>query len=460
MNRNRLIGDRAFYKRITKLATPIVIQGGVTNLISLLDNVMVGQLGTEMLSGVAIANQLLFVFNLGIMGLFSGIGLFTSQYYGKADENGLCRTLYAKRASGICFLALSIAAFLLLGKQMISGYIRFAGSEGSAEVAGACAWTYLCIMLVGLLPFSVAQLYGTTLREVNQTVPAMVGSSVAVGLNILLNYLLIFGKFGFPALGVTGAALATVLSRFAEMLIVTVWAYTSGGAFIRRSWKRMSMPQRLVGSMAMRTAPLVLNEVLYAASYAVIGQCLSTRGLTAIAASNITSNVTQLFNTVLYALGVSLGVVVGNLLGAGRFDEARQTNSRMIVLAIGVCVVLGIVLMPVSLWFPKLFNTTDDVRLLTGQMIRVIGYTLPIRAFTHLAYYTLRSGGRTLLTLAFDGGYVTLICMPITLLLAHFTGFSALALFAVSLIAELSKAILAGIWIRKGVWVRNIVSET
>ena len=458
MKQSGLIGSRQFYKKILALATPIVIQGGVTNIVSLLDNVMVGQLGTEQMSGVAIANQLLSVYNFGILGALAGIGIFTAQLFGKHDEDGLCHTLRSKRVVGVAFTAAAILLFLLSGRGLIDAYIRYAGSEGSALLAGSSAWEYLCIMLIGLLPYTVGQIYGTTLREVNRTIPAMVGSVAAVLLNLFLNYLLIFGKWGCPCLGVRGAAIATVVSRFVEMLIVVVWAYLCGERFIRRSWRRLRIPGALLKSMAVRTAPLLINETIYAASYAAIAQCLSTRGLAAIAASNITTNITQLFNVILYALGASLGIVVGNLLGADRFDEARETNSRMIALAIAVCVVFAVILMPVSVWFPRLFNTTEEVWNMSSAMIRVVAYLLPIRGFTHLAYYTLRSGGRTMLTLAFDGGYVTLICLPITYLLATFTNLPAVPLFAVSLAAELSKSVLAAIWIKKGVWVRNIVA--
>ena len=457
MHRSSLIGDRRFYRQIFALATPIVIQGGVTNLVTLLDNVMVGQLGTEQMSGVAIANQLLFVFNVGVIGALAGIGIFTAQFYGKRDEAGLCHMLRCKRVTAVAFTAISIAVFLLLGRAMIDGYIRFAGSEGSALLAGESAWTYLTIMLVGLLPFSVSQVYGTTLREVGWSIPPMVGSVVAVLLNLLLNYLLIFGKWGCPQMGVRGAAIATVASRFAEMLIVVVWAYCSDEDFIRRSWVRKPMPKGLLRSVAVKTAPLLVNETIYAASFAAITQCMSTRGLAAIAASNIATNITQLFNVILYALGASLGIAVGNLLGANKFEEARETNSRMMALSIGACIVFGLVLLPASRWFPNLFNTTDEVRRMSGEMIRVIAYLLPIRGFTHLAYYTLRSGGRTMLTLAFDGGYVTLIVLPVTYLFARFTNLSATPLFAISLATELSKSVLAAVWIKRGVWVRNIV---
>lgn len=459
MKQSGAFGDRQFYKKIFALAAPIVIQSGATNLVNLLDNIMVGQLGTEQMSGVSIANQLFNVYNVGIVGALAGIGIFTAQYYGKGDEDGLCHTLRSKRIVSVGVTVLAVLVFLLFGQDLIASYIRNTENAGSAALAGRCAWEYTCLMLIGLPPFAIGQMYATTLREVNRTIPAMVGSVTAVVLNVLLNYLLIFGKWGCPALGVRGAAIATVISRFVEMAVVTVWAYRCNEPFFRRSWKRMKMPAGLVRNMTVRAAPLLINETIYAASYAAITQCLSTRGLTAIAASNITTNITQLFNIILYALGASLGIVVGNLLGAERYQEARQTNSRLIVLAVGICVVFAVVLLPVSVWFPRLFNTTDTVREMAGQMIRVIAYLLPVRGFTHQAYYTLRSGGRTMLTLAFDGGYVTLICLPVTYLLARFTGVSAVTLFAVSLAAELSKTVLAAIWIRKGVWIRNIVSE-
>ncbi len=458
MKQNVLISSSQFYKWVFSLATPIVIQGGVTNLVSLLDNVMVGQLGIEQMSGIAIANQLLFVYNVGLIGALSGIGIFTAQFFGKQDQDGLCHTLQSKRIVASVFTVLSIAVFSIYGRDLIGGYIRYAGSAYSAKLAADSAWSYMCIMLIGLMPYAVGQIYGTTLREVSRTIPAMVGSVAAVLLNLILNYLLIFGKWGFPALGVRGAAIATVISRFAEMLIVVLWAYLCKEPFIRMSWKRRRIPHSLLRNMAARTAPLVVNETIYAASYAAIIRCFATRGLAAIAASNIANNITQLFNVILYALGASLGIAVGNLLGASNFDEARETNTRMIALAVEVCAVFTLILLPVSVWFPRLFNTTEDVWQMSGQMIRVIAYLLPVRGFTHLAYYTMRSGGRTMLTLAFDGGYVTLFCLPIIWLLATFTDLSAVELFAVSLAAELSKSVLAAFWIKKGIWIRNIVS--
>lgn len=457
--KTQLLGDRPFYRRVVKITLPIVIQGGITNLVTLLDNVMVGQLGTARMSGVAIANQLLNIPFFGILGALSGIGIFTAQFFGKDDPKGLKYTFRCKVFTGILSLLFFMTVLFVFGDELIGLYIRFAGSEGSEAVARESALQYLILGTISLAPYVIGQVYATTLREINRTVSPMVASLAAVILNLILNYLFIFGKMGLPAMGVRGAGYATVISRVVEMLIMILWAAVRIPVPFRGFLRCGRMQPGFLKRVLARSAPLVLNEVLYCLSSAVIVWTISTRGLDAVAACNIATNVTQFFNVVLYSLGASLGILAGNLLGAGLFEEAKLTASRMIALAIAVCIFFGIVLIPVSIGFPRLFNTSDEVRKMAGQMIRVIAYMLPIRAFTHQAYYTLRAGGRTYLNLLFDGMYLTFVSAPICLALAVYTGIDPVALFAVSLASELSKAFLAAIWIKKGIWVRNVVSS-
>lgn len=460
MQHRYFIGDRFFYKQVFNLATPIVIQSGVVNLVSALNNIVVGQLGVEKMTEIAISNQLLTVFNVGLVGALAGIGIFTAQFYGIRDEKGLCHTLRLKRVVAGLFTVFAIIFFLVFGAALIHGYLQYTDESAEAEIIANNALSYMRIMLFGLIPYAIGQVYETTLREIGRTVPAMLGSIISVLINLLLNYVLVLGKFGFPTLGSSGAAIATVISRIAEMMVVTIWAYLCGERFVSRSWLRLPISRRLMHNILMiSTAPLLANEIVYAASNAAILQVLSTRGIAAIAASNIAISATQVVNVIIYGIGTSLGIMVGNQLGSGRFEDARTTNARLIALAIATCFLCGLILLPLSSCFPKLFNTTEEVQKMSSQMIRVIAYLLPIRGFTHLAYYTLRSGGRSILTLMFDGGYLTIVCLPVTYLFAVFTGLSAVMLFTVSLIAELSKFVLAAIWMKKGIWIRSVVSD-
>ncbi|MEN6417426.1 MAG: MATE family efflux transporter [Clostridiaceae bacterium] len=451
------VGDRTFYRMVSKLATPIMIQTGIVNLVSLLNTVMVGQLGTEKMSGVAIANQLLNVSNVCVAGAISGIGIFTAQYYGKRDNEGLQQTFRFKIAASILLTFLSVAVFLPFGPALIKTFIH----SGDAAQTMSSAWEYLKVMMIGLVPYALSLSYSTTLREMHATVLPMIGSSVAIVTNLVLNYALIFGQLGCPALGAVGAGIATVASRFAELviLIIGVQIKRAKNAFLRIGNLLAPIPLPLLKEMTLRSAPLLLNETIYSASYAAVVQSLSLRGIAAVAAYSIASNVTQLFFIVLISVGVSLGILVGNQLGAGHFDEARVTNTRMTALAIGVCVVTGFVLLPVSVWFPRIFNITEEVRQITGSLIRVVACLMPIRGFTHSAYYTLRAGGKTMHTLFYDGGYVTLICLPVTYILAHFTSLPIVPLYAVCLALELSKSIVGYYWVKKEIWVRCVVFD-
>lgn len=452
-------GSGAFYKTTASLAVPIMIQLGVVNLVNLINTVMVGQLGTDLMSGVAIANQILNVSTVCINGALLGIGIFTAQFYGKRDNEGLAHTFRFKLIVSLLLTLLSILVFFVFGKQFIGSFIHSAGAE--AATTASSAWSYMLIMMAGLVPYSLSQAYASTLREANQTLPPMVGSSVAVLTNFILNYALIFGNLGCPALGAPGAAVATVMSRFIEFGIIAVWAHANGkkNLFLKDAYRFKPIPAPLLKDMAARSMPLLINETLYAASNAMIVQCFSLRGLSAVAAISIASAVTQLFMVALLSVGPSLGIIVGNDLGAIRFDEARSANRRLTWLAVVVGCITGAVLVPVSLWFPGVFNTSAEVRDTAGQLIRVAALMMPVRGFTHAAYYSLRSGGKTLHTLFFDGGYVTLIELPLIYILAHYTALPIVTLYAAGLAAELSKCGIGYHWVKKGIWICNVVPD-
>ena len=225
----RYIGDKAFYRRVLGVALPIIIQNGITNFVSLLDNIMVGQVGTLQMSGVSIVNQLLFVFNLCVFGAVSGAGIFTAQFFGSQDHEGVRHTFRFKFLVSVGLVIVGTAVFLLAGQPLIRLYLQGDGDPRDVAITLAYGSDYLRIMLLGLLPFALASAYSGTLRETGQTMVPMVGGIVAVFVNLIFNYILIFGHFGAPAMGVRGAAVATVLSRYVELAIVAGWTHLKSG---------------------------------------------------------------------------------------------------------------------------------------------------------------------------------------------------------------------------------------
>ena len=189
---NRFIGDRAFYRRVFGVAIPIIIQSGITNFVSMLDNIMVGQIGTVPMSGVSIVNGILFVFNLCIFGGTAGAGIFTAQFYGSGDDDGIRHTFRFKILLSLVLGFLGIAIFLAGGTSLIGLYLTGEGDAAMASDTLQHGLKYLHVMLWGLIPFALTTTYSSTLRECGESVVPMVGGVVAVFVNLILNYVLIF----------------------------------------------------------------------------------------------------------------------------------------------------------------------------------------------------------------------------------------------------------------------------
>lgn len=462
--KERYIGDRAFYKMVLLIAFPILIQNGITNFVSLLDNIMVGQLGTEQMSGVAIVNQLLTVFNLCIFGAVSGASIFSAQFYGQGNHDGVRNTF---RFKIVCCGFLAIAGFfvfLLWGNPLIHLFLHDS-SNGDIQMTHAAGMQYLFIMLIGLIPYTATQIYASTLRETGETILPMTASVIAVFLNLFFNYLFIFGKMGCPRLEVAGAAVATVISRFCEAGIVIIWTHANSRklVFMQGVYKRNPqipwIPRNLARQIIRKGLPLLANEALWSAGQAVLVQCYSMRGLNAVAAINISTTVSNLFNVVFIALGSAISIVVGQQLGAGDMEKAVDTDRKMIFFSVTSCIFVGAILFVLAPLFPQIYNTSEEVRHLAANLLRIASAFMPLYAFYHASYFTIRTGGKTLITFVFDSCYVWFVNIPTAFILSRFTGLPLLPVYLICQMVEIIKGMVGFILLKKKVWVHNIVDH-
>lgn len=459
--RRMFIGDRAFYRQVVAIVLPIIIQNTVSNVVSLLDNVMVGRVGTLEMSAVAIVNQLLFIFNLCIFGGLAGPGIFATQYAGAKDDEGIRHCFRIKWLFSVVMLICAFAIFLLVPEKLVGMYLADGTDAAAAQSTLQYGIDYLTIMLLGLVPFAVTQIYAGSLREVGETRLPMIASIVAILVNLVFNYLLIFGKFGFPKLGVTGAALATALSRYVETLIIVVYTHARKAqfTFIRGAYRSLYVPGKLIGNVLRRGTPLLVNEFFWSSGMAVLLQCYSVRGLDVVAACNIASTVSNLFKVVFLSMGNAVAIMVGQALGANRPDEAKQTAWKLMAASVAVNIVMGVLLFMLSPVIPHIYNTEQHVRHMAMEMLWVVAVTMPVYAVAHCCYFTLRSGGRTVITFIFDSGYTWGICVPIAYVLAHMTSLSIVPLYFVVQALEVIKIVIGVIMVEKGVWIRNIISD-
>ncbi len=455
----RFFGDRQFYKRLFALALPIMVQNGITNFVNMLDNIMIGRVGTVEMNGVAVANQLFFVFNLCIFGAVSGAGIFGAQFYGKGDHKGV-RDTFRFKIVFCCLLAFAgIALFLFGGEWLIGMYLRGEGSAADAAASLAFGQGYLRIMLIGLLPYTVVQCYSSTLRETGRPMVPMTAGVVAVLINLIFNYILIFGKCGAPALGVNGAAIATVISRFAELLIVVFWTrfHSAKNPFIIGAFRSLRVPKELVGRIFVKGLPLMLNETMWAAGIAMVNQCYSVRGLDVVGAQNISQTFWNVFSIAFMAVGVANGIILGQMLGAKDNAGAKDAAVKLITFSVLVSMAVGVVYALAAEFIPMAYNTTDEVRRLATRMMQISALAMPLDAFAHAAYFTLRSGGKTLITILFDSCFVWVIHVPIAFVLSRYSALPILGLFAVIQFSNIIKDILGYIFVKKGIWIKNIV---
>ena len=459
--KHKLIGDKAFYKMVLAVAVPIMIQNGITNFVGMLDNIMVGRLGTEQMSGVSIVNQLIFVYNLCLFGGISGAGIFTAQYFGQNDDEGIRHTFRYKIWMGIILTIAATVIFLTFGEFLIQMYLNGSSDGGDLVKALRYGKEYLWVMLIGFPPFMILQVYSSTLRECGETVVPMKAGVSAVFVNLVLNYLLIYGKFSFPELGVAGAAVATVISRYIEAVIVIIWTHRhkEKNTYIVGMYKTLKLPVRLANNYFLKGAPLLVNETMWAAGMAMLNQCYSLRGLNVVAALNIANTLNNVFIVVFIALGDAVAIIVGQLLGAGKMKEARDTDNKLIAFSVASCVIVALVMAAFAPLFPHIYKTESSVRALATQIILLQAFFMPQNAFVHATYFTLRSGGKTIITFLFDSVFVWLVSVPVAYMLSRFTGLYVVGILAAIQICDWIKCIIGFTLVKKGVWLNNIIDD-
>ena len=446
---------------VLTISVPIFIQNGITNFVNMLDNIMVGQLGTEAMSGAAIVNQLFFIFNLCIFGCVAGAGIFTAQYYGQNNQEGIRYTFRYKLWFAAVITAAAIVGSLLFGDQMVSWYLQGEGSPEQIAATLRYGREYLNIILIGLPPFMMTQIYASTLRECGITVIPMKAGLAATLVNLAGNYILIYGKFGAPALGVAGAAIATVVARYIEAAIVIGWTHKHKGEcpYISGMYRTLAVPLDVTKKIFVKGTPLMLNEMIWGFGTALVVQSYSVRGLNVVAAVNIAQTVNNVFSIVYMALGDSVAIIVGQRLGADKLEEAKDTDNKMIAFAVICGSVVAVAVALFAPIFPQLYKTSTEVREIARNLIWMIALFMPMQAFLYSAYYTLRSGGKTVITFIVDSGLLWVIRVPLAIILTRFTALPIVTVFFILQLADLIKAIMMGIMVKKDVWLHNIVSS-
>lgn len=453
--------NKDFYRKVAAISLPILVQGTLTYLVGFIDNIMVGQIGTEAMSGVAIGNQLHFVYYNCLMGIVAGGSVFGSQFYGKKDMDGFRESFRFRFLVCLLLTAIAFILFLFSGKYFISLFLHTQDSSVSSVATLQYGIQYLNILIIGMIPFALTQVYASTLKDMSQILIPMTASIVAILSNTALNYLLIFGKLGLPALGVQGAALATVLSRCMELLVILVALHRKKSTFqilhhaLRASRSRSPFSKRIL----QKSFPLMINESFWSIGTSIMLQCYSFRGIHVVAGLNIATSIYNIFTVIYTSIGGTVAIMMGQLIGAGKMQEARTANRKLFTIAISASMICSILLFAAAPYIPQVYATSATVRDLAASFIRILALSLPISCFTHVAFFTIRAGGKALITFLYDSLNLWIINIPLAYCLVHYTPMPIVSIYFVCQMAELIKLAAGFILVKKGVWLNNIVQD-
>ena len=451
-----LIGTKVFYASVIAIVIPIMLQQGLTSFVGLLDNIMIGRLDADSIAGVAVSNQILFLFITVMIGGLAGPGIFVSQYFGAKDEEHLRQSFRFKIILALGVTVVAMIIYTIFGEQIIR--LVFDNEEVSEEIAVGHGLKYLNIIVLSLPLFAISQVIATTLREIGKVKIPLFSSITAVLINAILNYILIFGKLGFPALGVEGAAYATIISRIIEMSILVVMLVIKKYPFTRKLISHFRIDRGLVNSITKKGTPLLLNELLWGLGSTLIMFSFALRGKAVVAALSISSAASNLLFILFGALGMGIAIFVGKELGANRIDEAKDNAKKLLAFAVFVAIILSALYSLVSPYIPLIYNVDDNIHHLATSFILVICCCMPIFTFNVGCFFILRSGGKTIYTMIFDSGFQILFSLPLAFILSKFFSLNIVAVYMIVQGADLLKSFIGYAFVKSGKWAMNLTN--
>lgn len=379
------------------IAIPITISNLVSSSLNLVDNVMIGQLDAVHVSATGLANQITFVLMLLLFGINSGTCIFVAQFWGKGEESKI------KHVMGISYLFSGAVSLLFFVVSFFSSapIMHFFTHDARAVELGS---TYLKIIAPSFLLMGLSAPLSFATRSINQAKIGMYASSTSLILNTALNYVLIFGKFGAPALGIAGAALATLISRIVEAMMVI--GYSKKYAQVLQIGCRdlLTVPREMFQNVLKKSAPVIVNEGVWSLGMSAMTLIYARISTTASAAVFIAETIRMVFTVISFGVGNASAVMIGNLLGDGKREEAIAYNKKFLQINTILGVLMGTAVYLLAPLIVNYFYRLDaEVSEIAIWTIRVIGMMLPFKFYNLVMIIgTFRAGGDTVFSMLLE----------------------------------------------------------
>lgn len=381
--------DKKLKKQMINIALPIMLQSLILSLINLTDVFMIGRIGEVEIASVGLSNQILFLFMLFCMGINNAGAIFVAQYFGRGERNKIKVIL----AISLIFSLLLASTFALMASFFPDKLMNIYTKDPLVVEA---AVPYLKIVAVSYIFTGLTIVYSTLLRSMGNTKMAMYASIIALIFNVTFNYILIFGKLGFPRLEVSGAAIATTIARFLEIsTIFIVSKRRNYDIFLKlNNFKEISIAY--LKDFFIKGLPVIGSHVIWSVGATTLFVIYGHVGTKAVTAMNISGSIERIAFIAIVGVGSAVGVIVGQELGKGNHEKAYHLSKEMLRLNAFLAFIIGIILFSLSGVLVEFYNIPDDIKRASANVIKILGLILPIRAlnFTNMVGI-LRAGGDT-----------------------------------------------------------------
>ena len=443
--------DKKFIRKAIAITVPITLQALLNTSLNLVDTVMIGSLGQISIAAVGLANKVFFVFTLLLFGIISGSSILTAQYFGKRDIKNIRRVLGMSLGIGL------IGSFLFVIPSLICPSIVmsiFTPNENIIKIGAS----YLAIAAISYPLTAITNVYVALLRGINQVKTPVVITMFSIVIKIILNYALIFGHFGMPALGVQGEAIATLIARTIECTCIVLTVYYQKGPAAAKFKELISFNKKFVKLYFTTVSPVIVNEFMWGLGVTMYSLVYGRMGDGAVAAITITQTVEQIMTVIFQGISAATAVILGNELGAKKLEEAEIHAKYFIILQFICALMMALICFVIRNPIITLFNVTDIVGTDISRCLIVFIIYLPFKIFNWVNIVgILRSGGDTKVALMLDISGVWLVGIPFAYLGGMILGLPIYYVYAMVGFEEVYKFILGFRRYKKKVWLKNLV---
>lgn len=443
--------DKSFIRKIITIGIPIAFQGLLNTLLNLVDNMMIGSLGESSIAAVGLANKVFFVFTLLLFGIVSGSSVLTAQYFGKKDIKNIRRVLGLSLIIGLAGAFIFMLAGLFIPKTVMR---IFTPNENTIKIGVS----YLTIVAISYPLTAVTNCYISLLRATNKVKAPVFITIAAILVNVVLNYTFIYGHFGFEALGVRGAAIATVIARLFECICILSVVYIGKSEAAAKFKELIDFNKEFIKKYFIIVSPVIANEFVWGLGVTMYSLVYGRMGDSAVASITITQNVEQICVVIFQGLSSATAVILGNELGANKIEKADKHAKGFFIIQFMLVLVMATVCLIIRKPLINLFNVDQNVASDIVKCLNVFIIYSPFRMFNLVNIVgVLRSGGDTKASLLLDMTGVWLVGIPFAFLGGIVLKLPIYYVYAMITIEEVYKFILGFIRYRKKKWLRKIV---